>query len=137
MKRIIALALFAAAVPASSATVEVADGDWAHLPALEQRNSDHLSSKALARIHEVLLSERKCTVPGQSSGLASVTMPFAVQYGPDGQVARLVMKRLGCPEVESILGGVLLEMLRGGDYRVTVASPERWYKAELNFELAG
>lgn len=136
MKRMIALALLMASVPATAAKVEVADGEWGHLPSLEQRNTDHLSSRSLARIQEVLLDERKCTLPGQRYGRAELTIPFAVQYSAEGQVSHLLIKRLGCPEVESILAGVLLDMVRGGDYRPTSSSAERWYKAELSFELA-
>ncbi len=133
MKRLLAMALLLAAVPAASATrVEVADGDWSHLPLMKQRGSDHLNDNALARINEIVHS-RQCTFPGQFGVTYDVTVSFAAHFAADGTVDRLVMNRLNCPEVEGLIGGALLEMINGGDYKPTGENDDRWYRGELSF----
>ena len=59
MKRLLALALLAAPVPAASATVEVANGNWSQLPPLDFRGPDHLSTKVMQRLFEIS-SDRQC-----------------------------------------------------------------------------
>ena len=133
MKGWLALALLLAPVPAASATkVEVADGDWSFLPLMKQRRSDHLSTQALARINEIVHA-RQCTFPGQYGVTYDVTVSFAAHFAPDGTVDRLVMNRLNCPEVESLVGGALLEMIKGGDYRPNGSNQAGWYRGELSF----
>lgn len=132
MKRLLALALLLAPVPASAAKVEVADGNWSFLPLMKQRGSDHLNNDALARINEIVHA-RQCTFPGQQGPHYDVTLSFAAHFTSDGTLDRLVMQRLNCPEVESLLGGALLEMIEGGDYKATGANPDGWYRGELSF----
>src|SRR3712207_5618331 len=108
MRRFLPLALLLASVPAASVsaaspTVEVANGNWSYLPLLEQRSNDHLSNKAIFRIHEIV-SERKCKLPGRLVGdLLKFDLSFAAHFNPDGTLNRIVMPRLGCPEAEGIL----------------------------------
>ena len=133
MKRLLALALLLAPVPAVSATtVEVGDGNWSFLPLMKQRGSDHLNNDALARINEII-HDRQCTFPGQEGRNYDVTVSFAAHFTTGGALDRLVMKRLGCPEVESLVGGVLLEMIAGGDYRPGGENDQGWYRGELSF----
>jgi hypothetical protein len=133
MKRLLALALLCTAVPAASATrVEVAEGDWSYLPLMKQRSSDHLNGEALARINE-LVHARQCTFPGQYGVTYDVTVSFAAHFTGDGTVDRLVMNRLNCPEAEGLIGGALLEMIKGGDYRHNGSNQDGWYRGELSF----
>ena len=132
MKRLLALALLLAPVPAAATVVEVADGNWSFLPLMVQRGSDHLNNDALARIDEIVHA-RQCSFPGQKGPHYDVTVSFAAHFTPDGVLDRLVMKRLNCPEVESLVGGVLLEMVKGGDYRPTGENDRGWYRGELSF----
>ncbi|MGI8612154.1 MAG: hypothetical protein ACR2KH_07810 [Sphingomicrobium sp.] len=133
MKRLLAMALLLAPVPAASATrVEVADGNWSFLPLMKQRGSDHLNNDALARINEIVHA-KAFTFPGQQGPHYDVTVSFAAHFDPNGAIDRLVMRRLNCPEVESLVGGVLLEMVAGGDYRPTGENQDGWYRGELSF----
>ena len=133
MMRLLALALLLAPVPAASATrVEVADGNWSFLPLMKQRGSDHLNNDALARIDEIV-HDRSCTLPGQWGKNYDVTVSFAAHFSPDGTLNRLVMERLNCPEVEGLIGGVLLEMIKAGEYRPTGENDQGWYRGELSF----
>ena len=91
MKRLLALALLLAPVPAASATkVVVADGNWSYLPLMTQHGSDHLNNEALARINEIVHS-RQCVFPGQFGVTYDVTVSFAAHFAADGTVDRLVM----------------------------------------------
>lgn len=67
MKRLLALALLLAPVPAASATrVEVADGNWSFLPLMKQRGNDNINNDALARINEIVL-KGDFTLPAKSA----------------------------------------------------------------------
>ena len=136
MKRLLALALLLSPVPATAATVEVADGNWSFLPSLKQRGYEHMDDRAIYNVY-ALVRSGKCTLPGQSHQKLDMTLPFAAHFNADGTLNRIVMKRLGCPEAESLLGGVLLEMIQGGDYKPTGENPDGWYRGELSFGGAG
>lgn len=133
MTRLLAFALLAASVPAAAQTVQVAEGDWKHLPPLEYINSNHLDDLMLAGIADVV-ERGDCELPGQSKRHLDLTVPFAVQYGANGQVERLVLKKLGCTQIEGIVAGALLEMVKGGDFRPTPANSDGWFRGEFSFE---
>jgi len=132
MMRITALALFLASVPAAAATVEVADGNWSYLPQLEKRGNFHLSPEAITTIHAMAMTG-ECNLPGKNGNELDLTVPFAVHFNPDGSLNRIVMKRLGCPKVEGVLGGVLIDMIQSGEYRATGANQDGWYQSDVSF----
>lgn len=138
MKRLLALPLFLSTMAATAPmpTVEAATGDWSQLPALQSRNYDHLQSNVMQRLWEIARSNT-CRIPGYSIGNLDFRMSFAAQYNPDGSVARIVVPKLDCPEAEGILGGALVEMIQGGDYRPTVKSEQGWYQGSLTFGFTG
>jgi hypothetical protein len=139
MKRILVLALLLTSLPTPALTatpsVEVATANWSYLPLMKQRSNDNLSNKAIVRIHEIA-KEGKCNI-GLRRGLLDFDMSFAAHFNPDGTLNRLVMQRLGCPEAESILGGVLLKMVQSGDYRPDGSNQEGWYRGNLSFTVSG
>lgn len=137
MKHLLALPLlFATAAAAPMPKVEVATGDWSELPALQSRNYNHLQSNVMQRLWE-LAHSKTCAIPGYSIGNLDFRMSFAAQYNPDGSVARVILPKLACPEAEGILGGALVEMIQGGDYRPTGASEQGWYQGSLTFGFEG
>ena len=138
MKRLLALPLLLAtmAQAAPLPKVEAATGDWSQWPALQSRNYDHLQSTVMQRLWE-LAHSRTCTIPGYSIGNLDFRMSFAAQYNPDGSIARIIVPKLGCPEAEAILGGALVEMIHGGDYRPTGKSEQGWYQGSLTFGFEG
>lgn len=135
MMRFVALPLALAALAAAAPPmpkVETADGDWSQLPLLQSRGYDHLHSNVMQRLWE-LAKARQCTIPGYSNGKIDMRLSFAVQYNPDGTIARLVLPKMNCPEAEGIIAGALIEMMQGGDYRPTGKSEEGWYRGNLTF----
>ena len=140
MKRFLPLALLLsalpAAAPATSPIVETADGNWSYLPLMKHRSSEQLSNKAIARIHEIATA-KTCSIPGTKRGLLDFDMSFAAHFKPDGTLDRLVLPKLGCPEAEGILGGILLKMVQKGDYRPDGSNEDGWYRGVLSFTVSG
>ena len=62
------LLLFAAigltAASPQAVSVESANGDWSHLPALSARGYDHLNSVMMAKLYEIA-AEGRCRRPGR------------------------------------------------------------------------
>ena len=138
MKRFLALSLLLSSLPApvlaASPSVEVANANWSYLPNMKQRSSFHLSNVAIARIHEIA-REGQCVIPGVEGSLLELDLPFAAHFNPDGSVDRIVMQKLGCQEAEGILGGVLLKMIQGGDYKPDGSNEDGWYRGTLSFTV--
>jgi hypothetical protein len=136
MKQLLAFALLLAPVPAAATvSVETANGDWSQLPALHHRGYDHLSSKMMQKLFEIS-SEGKCVLPGRYGGVKSelnLSLSFAAHFEPDGTLTRVILPKLNCPEGEGVIGGALLEMMKGGDYRPTGKNLDGWYRGEFSF----
>jgi hypothetical protein len=138
MKRYLALPLLMALVAASAppVTVEAATGDWSQLPQLSNRGYDHLNTKMMVKLHEIA-SQRQCQLPGYLGNRLDLRISFAAHFDPDGTLRRIVIPKLNCPEAESVIGGALLEMMKGGDYRPTGKNPDGWYQGKLTFGFEG
>lgn len=137
MKPFLCLPLLVALTAASAppVIVETAVPDWNFLPSLSSRGYDHLNLKMMAKLQEIA-SQDKCKLPGYDNGKLDLRVSFAAQYAPNGALQRIVIPRLNCPEAESVLGGAVLEMLQGGDYRPTGKNPDGWYQGDLSFTYA-
>lgn len=135
--RMFSLLLAAASAPAAAAvSVETANGDWSKLPQLRQRGYDHLDVKMQAKLYEIADS-KQCPSFVLKSDRLDMRVSFAVQYGQDGSLTRIVMPKLDCPEAEGVLGGTLLEMIQAGDYAPTGKSLNGWYQGGLGFSFTG
>jgi hypothetical protein len=130
------LLLVAATAAAAAVSVEVANGDWSKLPQLSQRGYEHLDEKMMAKLYEIADS-KQCPSYALNQGKLDFRIGFAVQYDPAGNLSRVVLPRLECPEAESVAGGALLEMLQSGDYAPTGKSRNGWYQGTLGFSFAG
>lgn len=138
MKHFLAVPLAAFLVAASPVpiSVETAQGDWSYLPRLDQGPYDHLDSVMMAKLYEIA-SEGRCRLPGFSSNRLEFGVSFAAQFGSDGSLRRIVIPNYNCPEAESVIGGALLAMIRGRDYRPTGRNPDGWYRGSLSFGFEG
>jgi hypothetical protein len=139
MTRFLVTALLLASVspgPALAApTVEVADGNWSWLPQMRQRSNAELSNIAIGEIREIAQTQ-KCGALVTKKDAVEIDISFAAHFAPDGTPTRIVMPRLNCPEVESILGGVLREMVEKGDYRPDGRNSDGWYRGTLSFTVS-
>lgn len=134
MKHFLALAgaLVLTAATAPQVTVVAADGDWSRLPQLGQYGYNHLDTKVMVKLHEIV-TKHECQLPGYVNGRLDFGVSFAAQFNPDGSLREIVIPRLNCPEAEGVVGGALLEMISGGDYRPKGGAPEGWYQGSLTF----
>lgn len=132
MRLLIAAALLLAAAPAAAVTVESATGDWSGLPKLKFIGTNHLNHGAIIEAHEAALAG-KCQLPGQQGRDLDLNLSFAVQFGADGTLQRVLLPKLDCPRAEGVLGGAIVEMINGGDYRPTGVNAEGWYQGTLRF----
>ncbi|MFL6721455.1 MAG: hypothetical protein ACJ8FT_06590 [Sphingomonas sp.] len=127
-------ALLAASPP--EPVVQVATGDWSGLPPLELVSYDHLSSTVMSKVYQIG-RDHKCRLPGQSGNHIDLSISFAAQFTPDGQLKRLLLPQLNCPEAEAWLGGTLVQSLKGGDYRRVGQNSEGWYRGDLSYYYEG
>lgn len=136
MKQILCLPLLVSLTAASAppVIVETAVSDWSFLPTLSSRGYDHLNMRMMAKLHEIA-SRGECKLPGYEKGKLDLRLSFAVQYALDGTLQRIVLPKLNCPEAESVLGGTVLEMMQGGDYKPTGKNPDGWYQGNLSFSF--
>lgn len=132
MKRFLAVLLLPIAFPAAAQTVEAAEGTWRHLPVAKERGVATISPLAITRIHEVIASG-ECQVPGQSARKLDMTVSFALQFDAQGTLQRVIIPKIGCPEIEGILGGTVLELTRDGRYSPTGESAQGWYRSDITF----
>lgn len=121
---------------ASPVAVETAAGDWSNLRPLQTLGSNHLQTKVMVRLHQIA-SQGQCRLPGYSAGRLDLRISFAAQYDPGGSLRRIVLPKLNCPEAEGLIGGALLDMMRGGDYRPSGKTPKGWYRGQFGFSTAG
>lgn len=138
MKLFLALASAVILVAATSpeVTVVASDGDWSRLPMLGQFGYEHLNTKVMVKLQQIA-KQRECELPGYVNGRLDFGISFAAQFNSDGTLHSIVVPRLNCPEAEGIVGGALLEMIKGGDYRPAGKSPDGWYRGNLTFAFEG
>lgn len=132
MMKLLFLMLALSAGSPSPVRVETANGDWSRLPSLAAPGYNHLTTKVMARLHEIA-SRGQCRLPGYSGGRLQMRLSFAAEYDRGGTLQRVVLPKLDCPEAEGIIGGALLEMMEGGDYRPAGKNPNGWYQGRFAF----
>jgi hypothetical protein len=90
----------------------------------------------MVRLHEIA-SGGQCRLPGYLGNRLDLRLSFAAQFDPDGTLRHVLIPKLDCPEAEGIVGGALLEMMQGGDYRPTGKNPDGWYQGSFTFGFEG
>jgi hypothetical protein len=115
-------------------TVEVAEGDWSNIPAASLADVPaFISERSMGRI-EKLLAAGKCPSVGNRK-YVSLNVPILVQFDGGNQVQKIVVRRIGCPEVEAIVGGIAAGRAKQGYYRSTGKNQTGWYRSEISYSL--
>jgi hypothetical protein len=132
----LSLALLAASPP--TPVVQVATGDWSNLPPLEVVGYDHLSTAIMSKVYAIG-RQNKCKLPGQYGSHIDMSITFAAQFTKEGELTRLVLPQLNCPEAEAWLGGTLLKSIQHRDFRPDMKHPnsEGWYRGDFSFYYEG
>ena len=129
---IIGASLLAASASAGAQSVEVASGNWSNIPVAPTRGALRMTSDIMDRMH-ALAASSPCEVRGFTRTRIDLTVPILIRFTPEGAVERVVVQRLGCPQLERMLGTIAVQMARAGEYQPTGENEERWYRSELSF----
>jgi len=129
------LLFLASLAGAQEPIVQAGTGDWSQLPELERVSYDNLSSVVMMKMYEISKRHR-CQLPGQRGNRLNMSISFAAEYAQQGQLSRLIIPQLNCPEAESWLGGVLLKSLKAGDMR-PARGGSGWYRGSFSFYYEG
>ena len=128
---VLALSLFAA--PVFAQNISSGEGDWSNIPELRKNRIVELSSGAQNMIEKVL-AQGKCKVVGDKDRV-NLTMPFLVEFTPDNRVVSIMVKRIGCPEVESIAASTALHAAQAGAIKPNGDNEAGWYRGEVSYIL--
>ncbi len=133
MKRLaIGLALILASTTAGAQSVEVASGDWSNIPTIRPRGVMHMGPRVLNQMHDMAARE-VCTLPGFTQRRIDLAIPFIIRFTPAGGVERLVVRDVGCRELETLVAGLVLRMTEAGEFSPTGTNRAGWYRSELSF----
>ena len=128
----VSAALLSQAAVAQS--VEVAEGNWSDIPFANKANiPEFISEKSMNNIDR-LVGNGKCDVAGNRKRI-DLKVPFIMQFDNRGVAQRVVLQRLGCPEVESVVAGIVLGRLKQGFYKPTGSNGAGWYRSEISYSL--
>jgi hypothetical protein len=125
--------LLSGAAPAEL-QVDVGHIELAKLPAMKRQERPLPTPEMATEVGRILGSGR-CSLRGQSANRFDIDIPYAALVEPDGGVQRVVVGQIGCAELESYAGLVVLELARLGDFKASATGQARWYGDTLNFNL--
>jgi len=130
---LLAALLTLGAAPAAAQKVESAGGDWSNIPRMKLSEDRQVGYEVVDRLHQI---GRKggCNVPGLTARRVAINVPFLIRFSPSGAAEHIVVQKLGCPEAESLLAGVVAHWVRKGSVRSTGENQERWYRSEIAIE---
>ena len=114
--------------------VDVGRIDLARLPSVEPRAMNLPTPGMVAQVEQIL-GEGKCKLRGQSKAKFDIDVSYAILLHPDGSASRVVVSEMGCPEIESLAGLVVLELARQREFDTTGQAKARWFGSTLNFNL--
>ena len=114
--------------------VEVAEGDWSDIPAASNAGGPAYISERFMNQIDKLLTAGKCRSVGNRK-YANLNVPILVQFDGGDQVRKIVVRRIGCPEVEAIVGGIAAGRAKQGYYRSTGKNQTGWYRSEISYSV--
>ena len=127
MKIVLAIAVLFA-VPAYS-QVSTATGNWENIPRVIKKGNQSYSAFAMTKLDAALTSG--CMKRERKNQIIDVNIPFLIEFGPDQAVKHVVVKKLDCPESEALIGGVIFELAKIGEYRPSGENQANWYRGEI------
>jgi hypothetical protein len=134
---IAALLLLAAQASQASIPVEVGRFDPANFPRAKMVDR-RMPEADLVRRVDAIMADKQCAFEGQSKDSYDIVVPYAVLMGAGGgATSRIVVKDVGCPAVETLVGEVANALVKAGDFRPNPFGGERWYVSEIGFAHGG
>jgi len=119
------------AMAASSAPmIESASGDWSNIPVMPSTTQLMLGTNAMKGIDRAV-AQGKCPQLGNKRRIR-LDVPVLVQYEANG-VKRVVIAKIGCPEVEAIVGNATWQSAAAGRFRPSGINQTGWYRSEISY----
>lgn len=126
------ISLAALAVPAAAQQVSTGVTDWEKLPQVKL-GSDDVDYNRLVRWATQELQNPACRGKGMRPNRFDIEEPYAVLLEPNGTVSRIVVREMGCPGLNTVIGSTLVDMAKRGKFRPSGESQALWYGGRLSF----
>lgn len=126
-------ALLASTAASAGHLVETAAGNWSDIPLLARHHSVRLSNDAMASI-DSLAAEGKCSAIGDGRRI-NLDMDFLVEFARDNSIKRVVVEKIGCPEVEQIAATAASQAADKGWLKPTGENDTGWYRGSITYQL--
>jgi hypothetical protein len=123
-------------VAAASVPIEVGQFNPQAFPDAKKVDRRIPQEELTARVDRIL-KRGECTIPGQTKAEYAITVPYAVRIAPSGQVSKIVVKEMGCPQIELLTGQLARELAKAGDFKPTSNTAEQWYVSEAYYAHGG
>jgi hypothetical protein len=128
------LALLALSAAATPAQVPVFTGRIDKTPSATRHLVERrMPTGDLIQRVEKMISDGTCTLAGQHDRRFNVNIPFAVATEPARQVKKVVVEKLGCPQLEILVAQIVIDQAKRGDFQPEFQQGEHWYVGELGF----
>jgi hypothetical protein len=124
--------MIALATSASAQKVETGTTDWDKL-APAPMGSDDLDYSRLVRWTAQELKDPACRGKGMRPDRFDFDEPYAVLLEPNGSVSRIIVKEMGCPALNTVIGSTLADMAKRGKFKPTGQPRALWYGGRLSF----
>jgi hypothetical protein len=118
------------ATPLAAQQISVGTGDWSNIPQVISRGHVAATPRTVDDIAAAAVSG-SCTNVARDVRHVNLSVPFLILFTGKGEVQNIVVQKLGCPKVESLVGGTLLQMAKEGEYRPTGANEIGWYRGQF------
>jgi hypothetical protein len=129
---LLTMALAAVAVPAAAQKVSTGTTQWDQLPPAKIGIDDTDYSR-LVRWATQELQKPECRSNGMRPNRFDIDEPYAVLVAPDGSVTRIIVKEMGCPGLNTVIGSTLADMAKRGKFHATGEATPLWYGGRLSF----
>lgn len=124
--------VLAAAASAAAQDVDVGTGDWSAIPPVEAAGQYRMGDAQMDRIDRIA-ADGGCRVEGLARSAVDLRVPFVIRFGTGGAAEQVVLRDLGCPQLERLLGLVVLQLVGAGEYRAPSPGSEGWYRGEISY----
>jgi hypothetical protein len=126
------IAFAATAVPAVSQTVETGTTEWDKLPPAKI-GTDDVDYNRLVRWAATELANPACRNGGMRPTKFDIDEPYAVLVEPNGNVKRIIVREMGCPGLNTVIGSTVADLAKRGKFRPTGQPQALWYGGRLSF----
>ena len=111
--------------------IESANGDWSNIPMMPSTTQLMLGTSAMQGIDRAV-AQGKCPQLGNKRHIR-LQLPVLVKYEAQ-DVRRVVVAKIGCPEVEEIVGNATWQSAVAGRFRPTGVNQPGWYRSEISYQ---